>query len=106
MTIDVDLATAAWSVGLFAAGWLANVFATARDKSIVSLQEDETIIKKPNEGFVLIQVTPDVARKVIQKYGELDGNKYEARSLYDRYNRAMMTAKDAERKTTKHSDLD
>lgn len=58
-------------------------FMIARDKNLVHLQEDEVVIKRPLPQFVLVQVTPDVARRLVNTGGEVDlPNKAEARALY------------------------
>lgn len=55
----------------------------SRDKDLVHLQADEVIIKRPLPEFILVQVTPDVARRLISTGGEMEvPNKSEARALY------------------------
>lgn len=65
-------------------GVLIYSFVIARDKDLVHLQDDEVIIKRPLPQFVLVQVTPDVARRLVSTGGDLDVPKAhsEARALY------------------------
>lgn len=63
--------------GVFVWMWLAS-----RDEQIVRLGEDEVIIKKPHESMVLVQVTPDVARRLVYN-SETNENAWpEARKMY------------------------
>lgn len=67
----------------FALGVCAAMYFVSRDNDLVHLQEDEVIIKRPMSDFVLVQVTPEVARRLVQNKGEEIGpNASEARSLY------------------------
>lgn len=58
-------------------------FIMSRDKDIIHLKEDEIVVKKPSPEFVLIQVTPDIARRLVYYEGKLEPkNTSEARSMY------------------------
>lgn len=55
----------------------------ARDRTLVHLHVDEVIIKRPMPEFVLVQVTPEIARRLVQYEGDLEPkNSSEARALY------------------------
>lgn len=66
---------------LGAVGWAVVI---ARDEEVVKLQPDEVIIKRPHPELILVQVAPDVARRLINSGGDMiiSPNKTEARALY------------------------
>lgn len=63
-----------------AIGWTLVI---ARDADLLKLAPDEVVIKKPMPELVLVQVTPEVARRLINFGGDtISPNKAEARALY------------------------
>jgi hypothetical protein len=75
-----------------------------RDENVLTLADDEVVIKKPIDGHVLVQVPPSVARKLVQTNGleEATGApKTEARYIYaDRALRARQIADRTENRLT------
>lgn len=65
----------------FAVGYAACAYMVSTDEDVVRLKADERVIKKPDDGLVLIAVTPDMMRKFVAQR-EFDAS--EARSLYQK----------------------
>ena len=49
----------------FGIGYLVSAFMIARDPEVVRLNHDEVIVKRPDQGLVLIAVTQQVARRIV-----------------------------------------
>lgn len=65
----------------FLLGYALCAYVVSQDESLIRLQPDERIIKKPDDGLVLVAVTPDMMRKFVAQR-EFDAN--EARNLYQK----------------------
>lgn len=75
------IAAAAFLLGAIC-GVLIWMYLASRDEQIVRLADDEVIIKKPHESMVLVQVTPDVARRLVYNIEQNENAWPEARKLY------------------------
>ena len=76
-----------WSVISFIVGIVIGsfgaMFIIANDNSLAKINEDEVIIKRPDPNLILVQVTPEIARRLINDSGELiPPNPSEARAMY------------------------
>jgi hypothetical protein len=59
-----------FTIGLFVGlviGWFVAVYRMSIDTQLVRLESDQLICKKPPEGHILMAVTVDVARKLLNK---------------------------------------
>lgn len=65
----------------FLLGYALCAYVVSQDENLVRLQADERIIKKPDDGLVLVAVTPDMMRKFVAQR-EFDAS--EARNLYQK----------------------
>ena len=75
-------AVIAFFIGILMGGFLW-ALVVARDSKIAHLKEDEVIIKRPMKDFILVQVTPEIARRLINFQGELvSPTSTEARALH------------------------
>jgi hypothetical protein len=72
---------AACSVVSAIGGAVLASYVISKDGDVVTIKEDECLIKKPKDGYVLVLVTPELARKLVTK-GEVDGQPFEARTIY------------------------
>jgi hypothetical protein len=70
-------------VGLlgFGLGYFVSAFLIARDPDVVRLNQDEVIVKKPDNGLVLIAVTQQVARRIVLQGSPVEKSVVEARDL-------------------------
>jgi len=85
MTVNIVLGIIGLLVIGGIVGWVIAVIRMAGDQSIVRLDKDEVIIKKPEDGFVFAQVTPEILRQLLSKNGGRDGGSdTEARTLMSR----------------------
>lgn len=74
---------AAWFFGGVGIGFFVWSWFASRDRQLVYLSEEEVIIKRPDANMVLVQVTPDVARRLVNTAaGEQEKASVEARNLY------------------------
>lgn len=73
-------------VGIFilggVAGWLMAIYKIAKDTRFVRLENDQVIIPKPEDGYVLAQVTPEILRSLMK--GRVQGGESEARGMASR----------------------
>ena len=59
------------------------LYLIARDKNLIHIHDDEMVVKRPHPSMVLVQVSPNVARRLINYQGELQPpNPTEARALH------------------------
>jgi hypothetical protein len=64
-------------------GFAAAILIALKDRSLINLKDDEVVIKKPNPELILVQVTPEVARRLVNTGGDLEAKSpSEARALY------------------------
>lgn len=71
-----------FSLGI-AVGAIVWSYVMANDPKVAKLQDDELIIKRPQDNMVLVQVTPEVMRRLVNFGGDVASpNSTEARSLY------------------------
>ena len=68
------------AVVFFIAGYMVSAFLIARDPEVARLGRDEVIVKKPEDGLVLIAVTQQVARRIVLSSGS-EKSVLEARDL-------------------------
>jgi hypothetical protein len=76
-----------WLIAAFAAGYIFCLIRMSFDKDIVTLSDDEMVVKRPHPGFVIAQVPPDVVREMIKKIDKKAKGKtdmVEARDLYEK----------------------
>lgn len=64
-------------------GAVTMAFIISRDESLMKVDENHVVVMKPQENHVLVQVTPDVLRRMVLSGNESDQIKVaEARNLY------------------------
>jgi len=75
-----------FGIGLFIlggiVGWFMALYKIAKDTQFVRLEKDEAIVKRPEDGFVLAQVTPEMLRSLMK--GRVTGGETEARGMASR----------------------
>lgn len=66
---------------LMAASVVVTLIVVAKDDSLIRIRPDEILVKKPEEGLILVALTKEMARRVIMKKENSSGQ-IEARDLY------------------------
>lgn len=54
-------------------GFFLGVVFVSMDKDIHRMKSDEVIVKKPDDGLILVAVTPDVARRLVMRSTTSEG---------------------------------
>lgn len=56
-----------WIIPAAIAGYVLCIVRMSFDKSVVTLSDDECVVKKPYDGFIIAQVPPDVVREIVRQ---------------------------------------
>lgn len=78
----------AYSAGSLVVGAVIALLVVMRDPDLVRLKDDEMIVKRPQDGLVLVALSQEMARRVVLQASTppKEGNDGEARSLYGKNN--------------------